>query len=143
MTAALAPKPLDLNDYLSLSVGSLNRDFRGKTGIKDGVEVSLDILADNLAVLNHFVGGDDIRWLVLTSETAIIPFDRTWKAIQPLAEVENISMGHKVVRSHAVDTTGFEGQVDYVLLNLLKTRQMVVVACFDHDGDATLHKMRS
>lgn len=133
---------IKLDDYFSLSVGGTNIDYRGLRGENDkGEIIPLDVMADNIDVLRHIAAGDEIRWLMLTSLTATLPYDRTWKAAIALSEVSNISMGQKLARQ-GIDTTGFQGRVDYVLINHLKLRQMLVLALFDHDGDATLHKLR-
>jgi hypothetical protein len=143
MTAtALAPKPINLDDFLTFSVGGNDFDFHGHYGLARGETVGLDTLADNIDFLTRMAGGDQIRWLMLTNEVAALPHDRKWKIAAMICEVENIGMGTKAVRDHALDPTGFIGKVDYVLLHLLKTRQMCVIACFDEEDDAILAKMR-
>ena len=95
-------------------------------------------MSTNVEFLKRFVGSDEIRWLSLSSSD--IPQDREWKMIAPLSPVKNISMGRKVARE--IDTTGFQGAVDYVLLNYVKQRCMIVCACFAHENDALLWEAR-
>lgn len=139
---ALSERPVDLTDYTMLSVGGLEVNFRDRVGKLRDKDVDLSLMADNIDVLRAVANGQEIRWLMLTSPTAILPYDRVWQAVAILVEVENISMGMKAVRDHGIDTTGFEGSVDYVLIHLLESRRMIVMVMFDTDSDAVLAKMR-
>lgn len=138
----LSERPIDLADYLSLSVGGLEMDFRGRTGVLDGKEIDLTMLANNVEILRSIANGSDIRWLMLTSETATIPYEREWKVGSIFAEVENIAMARRAAQYITIDTTGFEGRIDYVLINHLETRRMLVLVMFDSEADAVLAKMR-
>jgi hypothetical protein len=139
----LPTRLINLDDNVApFSVGGTDSAdlYRGRTGIYKNQEVSLDILADNIAFLCR-TGGENIRWLCINNRNSQIPHDRVWKAITPIGQVPNISRGYEV-SDKGIDTHGFQGNVDYVLINHLDQRRMVVCACFDNENDLVLWQMR-
>jgi hypothetical protein len=138
------------DDVLPFSVGGLSAAdrYRGRTGLSGGIEISLDVVVDNIDFLGNSVEHTgDLRWLMMPGFMAQIPYNRRWVALVPLSEVQSIAAAYKFVDSHRdtdqFDTSNFEGSVDFVLVNDVKGRRMTVLALFDNANDAVLWKMRS
>lgn len=133
----LAPKTLNLDDYLVRAVGGTGVAFHDYVGKRGSEIVSLDTFQHNVDLLNRM--GEDVRW-IMADDHGAVPYEYRWNGALSLGECHSIAAGRALC--HPIDLTPLMGRVDFAIIHHCGDhRRMEVVALFECDQDAVHYRL--
>lgn len=134
----LAPKTLNLDDYLMRAVGGTGASFHDFVGKRGDEIISLDMFSRNVELLNRT--GDNVRW-IMAHDAGAVPYEYEWTAALSLGECHSIAEG-RTMSDPALLAHPLQGRVDYAIIHHCgERRYMEVLALFEFAEDAVFHRL--